>query len=73
MRFPSGRHLRAARVLAGLSRKQLAEAAGVHFNSVAYWEGKTGTLTGYAVDKMAAVLAAHGISTGNSGALLKAA
>ena len=32
MQFKTGRHLRAARTLAGLSRKQLAEAAGIHFN-----------------------------------------
>jgi transcriptional regulator with XRE-family HTH domain len=34
----SGDVLRAARVLAHLSQRQLADAAGLHPKSVAYWE-----------------------------------
>lgn len=36
--FLNGRHLRAARVMAGMSQEQLAEAADLHRNSVRYWE-----------------------------------
>jgi transcriptional regulator with XRE-family HTH domain len=36
----SGRQLRAARILAGLSQKQLAQAVGVHERAVRYWELK---------------------------------
>jgi transcriptional regulator with XRE-family HTH domain len=35
-----GRQLRAARILANLSQRQLARAVGVHERSVRYWEGK---------------------------------
>ena len=35
-RLYDGRHLRAARILAGLTQKQLAEAAGIHVNAVRY-------------------------------------
>lgn len=36
----TGRQLRAARILAGLSQKQLAVEVGVHERSVRYWEAK---------------------------------
>jgi transcriptional regulator with XRE-family HTH domain len=38
----SGRQLRAARTLAGLTQKQLAKAVGVHERAARYWgaEGK---------------------------------
>ena len=73
MHFITGRHLKAARALVGLSQRELTAAAGIHFNSVKYHEEKPGPLTGYAVDKMAAVFAAHGVSANNAGALSKAA
>ena len=36
----SGGQLRAARVLAGLTQRELAEAAGFHERAVRYWESK---------------------------------
>ena len=36
----TGRQLRAARTLAGLTQKQLAQAVGVHERAVRYWEAK---------------------------------
>jgi transcriptional regulator with XRE-family HTH domain len=36
----SGRQIRAARVLAGLTQAELARAAGCHPRSVRYWENK---------------------------------
>jgi transcriptional regulator with XRE-family HTH domain len=36
----SGRQIRAARMLAGLTQAQLARAAGCHPRSVRYWENK---------------------------------
>jgi transcriptional regulator with XRE-family HTH domain len=71
MRFLTGRHLKAARALAGLSQRQLAAAAGLHFNSVKYHEEKSGPLNGYAVDKMAEVLSRQGVATSTDGALFK--
>jgi transcriptional regulator with XRE-family HTH domain len=40
MNIISGRQLRAARVLAGLTQRQLANAIGVHERAVRYWEAK---------------------------------
>jgi len=34
----TGRQLRAARILAGLTQKQLAQAVGVHERAARYWE-----------------------------------
>ena len=39
--FVTGRQIRAARALLGWTRADLAEAAGLHPNSVAYWENTT--------------------------------
>jgi hypothetical protein len=36
----SGRQLRAARVLAGLTQAELARTAGYHTRAVRYWEAK---------------------------------
>jgi transcriptional regulator with XRE-family HTH domain len=36
----SGRQIRAARMLAGLTQAELARAAGCHPRSVRYWESK---------------------------------
>jgi len=40
----TGRQLRSARVLAGLSQKEFAQAVGVHERAVRYWEMKEGRL-----------------------------
>jgi transcriptional regulator with XRE-family HTH domain len=39
-RLHDGRHLRAARILAGLTQQELAEAAGINVNAVRYWEAE---------------------------------
>jgi len=36
----SGRQIRAARILAGLTQAELANAAGYHTRAVRYWESK---------------------------------
>jgi transcriptional regulator with XRE-family HTH domain len=57
----SGRHLKAARVLAGMTQRQLAAAAGLHTNAVKYWERETQSIGGHAVGRMVTALAANGI------------
>ena len=60
----SGRQLRAARILAGLTQKQLAEAVGVHERAARYWELKENeapTSTRSSLEKIEAVLRDHGV------------
>jgi transcriptional regulator with XRE-family HTH domain len=60
----SGRQLRAARILAGLTQKQFAQAVGVHERAVRYWElkdDKPPTSTTNFLDKMDAVLRDNGV------------
>jgi transcriptional regulator with XRE-family HTH domain len=60
----AGRQLRAARVLAGLTQKQFAQAVGVHERAVRYWELKNDrppTSTTTFLDKMDAVLRDNGV------------
>jgi len=64
MTLSSGRYLKAARVLAGLTQRQLAGAAGLHPNSVKYWEQDSSFICGYAVDRMVEALDRHGVSCG---------
>jgi DNA-binding transcriptional regulator YiaG len=61
--FVTGRHLRAARILARLSQADLARAAGVHRNCVKYWESdsRKGSPSGWAVDRLRDALAEHGV------------
>ena len=47
---------------AGLSQRTLAQAAGVHVNSVKYWERTDGLCAGWAVDRLLAVLTDRGVS-----------
>jgi transcriptional regulator with XRE-family HTH domain len=58
-----GRHLRAARILAGLTQQELAEAAGINVNAVRYWEveDRSSEPWGYAIDKLVVALRRHGI------------
>lgn len=42
----TGKQIRAARALIGWTRGDLAQAAGLHRNAVAYWEGKDKIPTG---------------------------
>ena len=60
----TGRQLRAARILAGLTQKQLAQAVGVCERAARYWELKndrapTSTLS--TLEKIEAVLQRHGV------------
>jgi transcriptional regulator with XRE-family HTH domain len=60
----TGRQLRAARILAGLTQRQLAQAVGVHERAARYWElkeNKLPTLTAYHLQKIEAVLLDHGV------------
>jgi transcriptional regulator with XRE-family HTH domain len=59
-----GRQLRAARILAGLSQKQLAQAVGVHERAARYWELKehrVPTSTASSLEKIETVLRDHGV------------
>jgi len=60
----AGRQLRAARILAGLTQKQLAKAVGVHERAARYWELKgdrAPTSTPSSLKKIEAALLAHGV------------
>jgi transcriptional regulator with XRE-family HTH domain len=60
----TGRQLRAARILAGLTQKQLAQAVGVHERAARYWElkeHKAPTSTPGSLRKIEAVLRHHGV------------
>jgi hypothetical protein len=64
MSLKNGRHLKAGRVLAGMTQSQLAEAAGLHVNSVKYHEQQETRIGGHAVTRMRDALGAAGISFG---------
>jgi hypothetical protein len=60
----SGRQLRAARVLAGLTQAQLAAAAGHHENACRYWESRgenPPTCIDSTLDRIELALADHGV------------
>jgi transcriptional regulator with XRE-family HTH domain len=60
----SGRQLRAARILAGLTQKQLAQAVGVHERAARYWESKEDkapTSTLFHLEKIEAALRSRGV------------
>jgi transcriptional regulator with XRE-family HTH domain len=60
----SGRQLRAARTLAGLTQKQLAKAVGVHERAARYWElkeNKPPTSTLSLLEEIEVVLRDHGV------------
>jgi len=60
----TGRQLRAARILAGLTQRQLAQAVGVHERAARYWElkeNKPPTSTMSILEKIEAVLRSHGV------------
>lgn len=60
--FWTGRHLQAARKMAGLTQLELAGLAGCHVNSCKYWERQDGALTGGVVGKFHDALADIGIN-----------
>ncbi len=72
----TGRQLRVARILAGLTQKQLAHAVGVHERAARYWElkeDKAPTSTPAFLEKIEAVLRDHGViifSTATAGVRL---
>ena len=60
----TGRQLRAARILAGLTQRQLAQAVGVHERAARYWElkeNKAPTSTLGILEEIEAVLRNHGV------------
>jgi len=60
----TGRQLRAARILAGLTQRQLAQAVGVHERAARYWElkeTKPPTSTTSILEEIEAVLRNHGV------------
>ena len=60
----TGRQLRAARILAGLTQKQLAQAVGFHERAARYWELKNDrapTSTPSTLEKIEAALHSHGV------------
>lgn len=64
----TGAQLRAARALLGITRAQLAAHAGVHPNSVAYWEATEQIATNrfiepWACERMNEALARLGVET----------
>jgi transcriptional regulator with XRE-family HTH domain len=64
MSIVNGRQLRSARILAGLTQKELAKAVGVHERSMRYWElkeTKAPTTTTVLLEKAEAVLRDHGV------------
>ena len=60
----NGRQLKAARVLAGLTQRQLAGLAHVHANTIRYWERMSHRIGGYAVRRITDALAAYGVEVG---------
>ena len=60
----TGRQLRAARILAGLTQRQLARAVGVHERAARYWElkgDKAPTSTASSLSNIEAALRDHGV------------
>jgi transcriptional regulator with XRE-family HTH domain len=60
----TGRQLRAARILAGLTQKQFAKATGFHERAARYWElkdDKSPTSTLSTLEKIEAALHSHGV------------
>ena len=60
----TGGQLRAARILAGLTQKQFAQAVGVHERAARYWElkeSKAPKSTPSSLEKIEAVLRDHGV------------
>ncbi len=60
----TGRQLRAARILAGLTQRQLAKAVGVNERAARYWElkeHKAPTSTPSSLERIEAALRNHGV------------
>jgi hypothetical protein len=65
LKFRDGKHIRAARISAGLTRVELAAAANLHPNSVKYWELDHSPCWpgGPAIEQISSVLSSLGIET----------
>ena len=61
MHFKNGRHLAAARAMAGLTQVQLAQLAGVHVNGIKRLERMDGRLDGMTAERIGEALKARGI------------
>jgi transcriptional regulator with XRE-family HTH domain len=59
--FATGRHLAAARTMAGLTQVQLAELAGVHVNGIKRLERMDSRLGGMTVQRIVEALHRRGI------------
>ncbi len=59
--FASGRHLAAARAMAGLTQVQLAQLAGVHVNGIKRLERMDSRLGGMTVERIGDALKTCGI------------
>lgn len=57
----SGRHLAAARILAGLTQAQVAKASGLHRNAVSYWERRSAIGRSHAVTQIERALEENGV------------
>jgi len=57
----TGRQLRAARILAGLTLKQLAQAVGVHERAARYWELKEDKAPTSTPSSLIKIEADHGV------------
>ena len=64
MSLRNGKHLRAARTLAGLTQRQLAAESGLHRNSVKLWENRPDRIGGHAVSAMVNALGRRGVQLG---------
>jgi hypothetical protein len=65
LKFRDGKHMRAARIIAGLTRVELATRANLHPNSIKYWETDKSPCWpgGPAIDKISSALAWFGVDT----------
>jgi hypothetical protein len=65
LKFRDGKHMRSARIIAGLTRVDLAAAAHLHPNSIKYWETDRSPCWpgGPAIDKISSALATVGVDT----------
>jgi len=58
----TGNQMRAARALAGVTQQDVADAAGVHVNSIRYWESKKSMdRSGYAIGRVENALRNFGV------------
>ena len=64
--FVNGKHIIAARTMAGLSQADLALLTGLHRNSVQYWESNARIRCGAALRRIEEALALKGVTVKRS-------